>query len=74
VSMKKQNEIQAIPEKRSDKTYRVVLQHFEPDAGPHGRYRDVMSVRLEGEKFKTSESMVILFHKIITALTGKGKI
>jgi hypothetical protein len=69
--------MKTIPSKRTEQTFRIVLQHFEPETGPHGRYRDILSVRLEGEKNESSEKclnrMQKLFSDVIKSLSGKGK-
>ena len=68
--MKKENEIQAIPEKRTEKTFRLVLQHFEPDAGTAGRYRDVDSIRLESAR--GPEHMDRIFRIAMKVFTRTG--
>ena len=69
--MKTKTELQVI-QKRSEKTYRIVLQHFEPATGTTGRYRDVCSMRLEADKNATPENMIQRFTNAIGTMTGKG--
>jgi len=72
--MRYKQQTQMMPDKRTDKTYRVVLQHFEPATGPHGRYRDIASIRLESESFETSEKLTRKFKTALADLIGTGKI
>ena len=64
--------LQMIPRKRTDKTFRIVLQQFDPTGGPNGRYRDCASVRLEAGSKETLESIKIRWKASISALFGEG--
>ena len=72
--MRTKKEIKLLPKRRTEQTYRVVLQHFEPEAGPHGRYRDVYSIRMESGNMEAPEKMLLKFKKAIADMFGNGNL
>jgi hypothetical protein len=73
-NMRNEKQIQMLPEKRTENTYRVVLQRFEPKAGPHGRYRDICSRRLEVDKTQRRADILEQFLNAVDDFVGTGKI
>jgi hypothetical protein len=66
----KNGNMQAIPKKRTERTYRTVLQAYDPATG---RYRDAYSVRLEAPVGDTLERIIDRWKESMNSFLGRNK-